>query len=80
MIAPNKHRGWLHVLALVFPYLIIVGLFQVLGLYLAGVDFSDTGMSKSPLQTLIIKACDLVGTLLLLWVFMRYVDKLKFIK
>jgi len=76
----SKHRGWQNVLFLIIPYFIIVGLFQIIGALVSGVDFMSPGLkNESSEQHVIVSFFDLLGTLLLLWIFMKFVDKEKFI-
>jgi membrane protease YdiL (CAAX protease family) len=75
----SKNKGWIRVLLLIIPYLIVVGIFQAIGIFIAGIDFRDIDSIETPLQTLILSFSSLIGTLFLLWLFMKYVDKEKFI-
>lgn len=50
----NKYIGWVRVIALIFPYFITVGLFQVIGYLVAGVDFDPSESVKSTGQQAII--------------------------
>lgn len=75
----NKHRGWQHVLAIIVPYLLLVGSFQYLGMYLAGIDIYEEGLGKTSEEHLMTTFFTLLGTMVIIWVFMKWVDKLKFI-
>ena len=75
----NKHRGWQHVLAIIIPYLLVVGSFQYLGMYLAGIDIYEEGLGKTSEDHLMTTFFTLLGTMVIIWVFMKWVDKLKFI-
>ena len=75
----GKNRGWIRVLLIILPYIIVVSIFQVLGMYLAGKDLTDLSIKDTPVQTLIGTFFATLGTLLILWVFMKYVDKEKFV-
>ena len=75
----NKHMGWIRVLLLIIPYFFIVGGFQLLGSLIAGVKISDSDPITSSEQQLITSLFNLLGNFLLLWVFMRFVDKEKFV-
>jgi len=47
----DKSQGWKSILKIFFPYLIVVGIFQVVGMLLAGVDFKNfTQLNQSPAQ------------------------------
>ncbi|WP_321826953.1 CPBP family intramembrane glutamic endopeptidase [Maribacter dokdonensis] len=73
-----NHSGWARVIALIFPYFIIVGLFQLTGAFVAGIPFGDNDFQKSSLQQLIMTFFSFLGTLLLVWIFMKYMDKQNF--
>ena len=76
----NKHLGWLRTLAILIPYLLIVGIFQYLGMRIAGVDYTNTTQQQSSEQHLITTFFDLMGTFLILWLFMKFVNKESFMK
>jgi len=61
-------------------YFIIVGIFQYVGILIADVDITDSENTKSSVQQFTISIFDLVGTFLLLYLFMKFVDKEQFIK
>jgi len=73
-----NHSGWARVIALIFPYFIIVGLFQVGGAFVAGIPFGDNDFQANSLQELIMTFFSFLGTLLLVWIFMKYMDKQNF--
>jgi membrane protease YdiL (CAAX protease family) len=75
----GKNRGWIRVLLIIIPYFIIVSIFQVLGMYLAGKDLMDLTIPDTPVQRLIGTFFATLGTILILWIFMKYVDKEKFV-
>lgn len=75
----GKNRGWIRVLLIIIPFFIVVSIFQVLGMYLAGKNFMDLTIPDTPFQALIGSFCAMLGTLLVLWFFMKYVDKEKFV-
>ncbi|MGK0253496.1 MAG: membrane protease YdiL (CAAX protease family) [Mariniflexile sp.] len=76
----NKHRGWKRVLLLIIPYIFIVGFFQFIGALILGIDLSDIENIQSSSQILALSVFDFLGTFLVIWLFMRFVDKEKFIK
>jgi hypothetical protein len=76
----NKHRGWQRILLIILPYIFIVGIFQVIGALIAGVDFNNLDFQKTSEQHIIMSFFSLLGTLLVIWIFMKYLDKEKFIK
>ncbi|MDP2527741.1 CPBP family intramembrane glutamic endopeptidase [Maribacter dokdonensis] len=73
-----NHSGWARVIALIFPYFIIVGLFHVAGAFVAGIPFGDKDFQETSLQQLIMTFFSFLGTLLLVWIFMKYMDKQNF--
>ncbi|QDO93146.1 CPBP family intramembrane metalloprotease [Formosa sediminum] len=80
MIEESLKKGaWTRVLLLILPYFIVVGLFQILGLYLAGVEFMNPEYERNTIQHLIVKTFDLMGTFLVLWFFMKKLDKEPFV-
>lgn len=74
----NKHRGWQRILLIILPYIFIVGIFQLIGALIAGADFTDINFQKTSEQYVIMSFFSLLGTLLVIWIFMRYLDKEKF--
>jgi len=75
----NKHIGWVRVIALIIPYFIIVGLFQALGFWLAGVHFLGEVEIKTTMQHAVVTFFSFLGTLLVIWIFMALWDKEKFV-
>lgn len=78
----NKHAGWQRVLLVILPLVITIGFFQMLGMLAAGItlnDFSED-IVFTDYQTMIITFFGMLGTLLVLWVFMKLFDKEKFIQ
>jgi membrane protease YdiL (CAAX protease family) len=70
-------NGWQRVLLIIPVYMLIVGGFQVLGYYAADLDFTQSLNPKSE-QSLIVVTFTLLGTLVLLALFLRLIDKKKF--
>ena len=75
-----KIKGWQRILLLILPYIFIVGIFQLIGALISGVEMTDLEAQQTSIQQLIVSAFDLVGTFLVLWIFMKFVDKENFIK
>ncbi len=75
-----KVKGWQRILTMIIPYLLIVGIFQLIGGAISGVDFNNLNFQKSSEQTLIISFFSLLGTSLVVWIFMKYIDKENFIE
>jgi membrane protease YdiL (CAAX protease family) len=76
----NKHRGWQRVLLIVVPYIIIIILFQILGALLLGIDIRSGETQFTSGQKMILQFFQLIGTFLLLWFFMKYLDKERFVQ
>ncbi|WP_324028013.1 type II CAAX endopeptidase family protein [Maribacter sp. BPC-D8] len=75
-----NHNGWLRVLAIIITYFLIVGLFQVAGALLADVPLADIDYQETTIQYVIMTALSFLGTFLLIWLFMKFVDDEKFIE
>ena len=76
----NKHRGWQRVLLIVLPYILIIGLFQYAGALILGIDITTGELQLSSDQKMILQFFQLIGTFLVLWFFMKYLDKERFIQ
>ncbi len=75
----NKNKGWQRVLLLIIPYAFIVGIFQFIGALIAQVNFMDINYQKTSEQEIIMSFFLLLGTFLVIWLFMKKVDNEKFI-
>ncbi|MDT0622852.1 CPBP family intramembrane glutamic endopeptidase [Croceitalea vernalis] len=75
MIKKIKNWDWLRVVALILPYLLVVGVFQVFGYYIAGVPLNTEDYEFNSLQRTIITFTTLLGTVIVLFLFIRFVDK-----
>lgn len=75
----GKHAGWIRVLLIIIPYFIIVGAFQLLGFWATGIAPADFKLEQSSLNQLTMSAFSLLGTTLVVWLFVRFVEKNKFI-
>ncbi|CAL65005.1 CPBP family intramembrane glutamic endopeptidase [Christiangramia forsetii] len=67
--------GWQRVLLLIIPYFFIVGIFQFTGAMISGVDYTAASYTKTSYQQLIISCFNLLGHFVLLWIFVKYVDR-----
>lgn len=74
------NNAWIRIIALILPYLVITGLFQFLGYKVAQVPLDDTNYELLTWQQLIISLFTLLGTSFVIWLFMKYIDKEKFIQ
>ncbi|MCF6212826.1 MAG: CPBP family intramembrane metalloprotease [Flavobacteriaceae bacterium] len=75
----SEFKGWQRVLIIILPYFFIVAIFQLIGAIIAGVDISNREAQNSSGQTLIMTIFGLLGTLFVLWLFMKKIDKEDFI-
>ena len=75
----TKNTGWIRLVAIIIPYLIIVGAFQLFGAYLVGFNYEDSLLPKTAEQQLIIQFFTFLGTCLVVWLFVRFVDKEEFV-
>jgi CAAX protease family protein len=78
-VVKHSNTGWQRVISIIISFIFIVGTFQFIGLLIAEVDYKDHSQIKTSEQDLIIAFFALLGTFFLLWLFMKYVDKEKFI-
>jgi membrane protease YdiL (CAAX protease family) len=75
MASEIEYKGWFRIVLILLPYFFIVGIFQVIGAEIAGVDSFALDSQSSSEQTLIISFFSLLGTGLVIWIFMKYVDR-----
>lgn len=84
---PIIKQGWLRVIVIIIPYGLVVGFFQFLGLLVVswetGSDLAELiGRLEGPRgdlrQFLIIQIFTLLGSLLVIWIFRKNVDRRSF--
>ena len=75
----NKHKGWQRVLLIIIPYIIIVGIFQYVGALLSSIDVTNIEFVKSTEQHVIMSFFSCLGTVLVVWIFVRFIEKDKFL-
>ena len=75
----SKHRGWLRVLLLIIPYILIVGSFQFYGSRFIYLIFSGSNYLGSSQNQTVSSFFGLLGTFIVLALFMKFVDKEKFV-
>lgn len=80
MKTKNKHRGWQRVLLIILPYLLIVILLQYAGALLLGLNLNTADLKPTSEQMLILQSLQLLGTFLVIWFFMKFLDKEPFVK
>lgn len=75
-----KHIGWLRVLLFIIPYFFVVGIFQWIAASVCGTDIiNNPDFEKTPQEHLIMSFFSMMGTFLIVWIFIKFVDKEKFI-
>lgn len=79
MSEQSKPQGWLRILMIILPYIFIVGVFQIIGGSLIGFSYDDLEIEKDPIQRLVIQLFSFLGTILVVWIFLRRIDKEKFL-
>ncbi|NDV42846.1 CPBP family intramembrane glutamic endopeptidase [Flagellimonas sediminis] len=72
-------KGWARVLLIIIPYFFIVGLFQITGAYFTGHDIIYGLENETTHEHLIISFSGFLGTLMVVILFMKWVDKMPFI-
>lgn len=75
----SQINGWIRILSFILPYIIVAGIFQFMGAAILDLDIEDINSIKTTFQHFIINLFGFIGLLLVLWLFMKYVDNEKFI-
>ncbi|WP_035899904.1 CPBP family intramembrane glutamic endopeptidase [Leeuwenhoekiella sp. MAR_2009_132] len=73
----REKRGWARVLLFILPYIFIAGGIQILGAYVCGIEYPSN--EHTYIEQFLLKFFEFLGTLLALWIFMKYVDKRPFV-
>ena len=76
----SKFKGWHRILLIILPYLFMVGIFQIVGAHIAGIDMSIPHPEITSTQDLIISLFNFIGTFMIIWIFMKWIDKENFIE
>jgi len=72
-------EGWGNIFKLIIPYIFIVGLFQWIAYYNLGLDINNyENVHKTPFQSLIVSFATLLGTLITIWLMMKFADEKPF--
>lgn len=74
-----QNEGWQNVLKIIIPYFLIVGTFQLIAYYYLGLDVNNyKNIHKTPLQSLTVAFSTLIGTLSVIWLMQKFIDKKPF--
>lgn len=73
----NKNRGWKRALLIIIPHFITTLLFQLSGMWLFGMDLHDTTSQEN---LVVLSFFNLLGTVAIILVFMKWVDKAPFVQ
>ena len=71
----RRTNGWMRLLLFIAPYLFIVGFFQFFGASIAGVDLTNEITQETSEQSLLVSFFGLLGTFLVIFWFMKSIDK-----
>ncbi|NOU62104.1 CPBP family intramembrane glutamic endopeptidase [Marinifilum caeruleilacunae] len=82
---PAIKHGWLRAILIIIPFFIVSGIFQAIGLILYGAitgtldlqNLQNVNMSTG--FRLTTQFTGMLGTLLIVWIFARFIDKRKFV-
>lgn len=75
----DKKMGWIRVLLILLPYLIIVGVFQFVAYIIIGYSPNGTNTPKSLTGQTVVSIATLLGTLSVLHLFIKMVEKREFL-
>ncbi|PWS31796.1 CPBP family intramembrane glutamic endopeptidase [Pedobacter paludis] len=73
-----KEIGWIRVIQIIIPYILIVGSFQLLAYFILGLNIENNLQEKTIFQKLIIVLFTFLGTLIVIGLFRKYIDKKTF--
>jgi membrane protease YdiL (CAAX protease family) len=77
--ADQQPGRWENVISLIVPYFLVVGFFQLCGYWLLGLGISDIDSDLDGNQELVVMIFNASGTSLLIWVFLKFVERKSFI-
>ncbi|MEP7142268.1 MAG: type II CAAX endopeptidase family protein [Ferruginibacter sp.] len=76
----DKSQGWKNILKIIIPYFLFVGISELIGVYFAGLNISNyKTFQETTEQLFTITFSGLVGTVLIVWLFRKYIDRKSFI-
>lgn len=72
----KSKNQWIRIFKIFIPYILFVGIFQAVATSLVGMDFRHYDQQNiSTFQFFILTISGLFGTVLIIWIFLKYVDK-----
>lgn len=78
---PAIKQGWLRAILIIIPFLIVSAIFQLFGMIINEIviepNISQTYLSQSKMLT--TQFTGTLGTILIVWIFARFIDRKKFI-
>ena len=84
--SPAIKQGWLRALLIVIPFIIFTGIFQAIGMYVWSIisnqDFLELAQNManaSAASFAVLQIFGTVGTILLVWIFTRFIDRENFV-
>lgn len=75
-----KIEGWQRILLFIVPYFLIVGIFQFIGMIITKTPLGNTSYQTSLLQDTVISVFNCIGTFFIVFLFVKFIDKEKFIQ
>ncbi len=64
---------------MIIPSIFFIGIFQLIGYLIEGLDIMEVNAEKTIKQELVVMFFSFMGTISIVWIFCRYVDKIRFI-
>lgn len=72
-------QGWARILILILPYMFSVMIFMLIGSLIAGIPLTELENPKTSIQELVVVISIFLGTLFILWFFIKFMDNEPFI-
>ncbi|MDF9828679.1 type II CAAX endopeptidase family protein [Parabacteroides sp. PF5-6] len=72
---PVIDKGWVRVLLIILPWMILLAIFQAIGMWVAGIPFDSENNQATLWQEVIMLVFSLIATLGVVWLFVRKVDE-----
>lgn len=76
----RKNNKWVTTISMIIPYLIIIGIGQVIAFYLLDVDITKGIPKTTTFQDFVIMLFTTAGSFLSIWCFTKYIENQKFNK